>query len=71
MSKARCPICGCEKFYAKDPEDEYETCEFRCEDGEICFESEADKEKAFRITDDTETFCNRCSWHDKFDQLKK
>ena len=24
----KCPQCGCEKFYVKDPDDEYETYEF-------------------------------------------
>ena len=71
MSKAQCPICGCEEFYVKDPDDEYETFEFQCDDGEICFNPEADKERDFEITDDTDTHCNRCSWHDKLETLKK
>ena len=33
----KCPICGCEKFYLKDPDDEYETYEFELSDGEVAF----------------------------------
>ena len=34
----KCPVCGCIKFYVKDPADEYETYEFECNDGVICFD---------------------------------
>lgn len=71
MSKASCPICGCEEFYVKDPEDEYEIYEFSCENGEVCFDPEADKENAPDMGAETETYCNRCSWHDKLETLKK
>ncbi len=71
MSRAKCPICGCEEFYVKDPEDDYEIYEFRCEDGEICFDPEIDKEKIPDINDKTETHCNRCKWHDKMEKLKR
>ncbi|MFO8085167.1 MAG: hypothetical protein R6U27_12715 [Desulfobacterales bacterium] len=71
MSKAKCPICSCEEFYVKDPEDEYETYEFRFEDGMVCFESETEENKIDHIGDDTETHCNRCSWHDRLEKLKK
>ncbi len=71
MNKATCPICGCEEFYVKDPEDEYEVYEFSCENGEVCFDPDTDKESAPDIGDETETYCNRCSWHDKLETLKK
>jgi hypothetical protein len=71
MDIAKCPICGCEEFYVKDQEDDYETYEFRCEDGEINFDSAIDKEKISDIKDDTEAYCNRCRWHDKLEKLKK
>ena len=34
----KCPLCGCKKFYLKDPDDEYETYGFDCESGEACFD---------------------------------
>ncbi len=71
MGKAECPICGCEEFYVKDPEDDFETFEFSCEDGKICFNPEIDEEKLPDIKDETDTHCNRCSWHDKLETLKK
>jgi hypothetical protein len=54
----------------KDPDDAYETYEFECRDGEICFDAEVDTEACPEVGDDTETYCNACAWHDKFDQLK-
>lgn len=71
MNKAKCPLCGCEEFYVKNPEDEYDTFEFYCEDGQICFKQQADQEKFPGIGDETDAHCNRCSWHDKFKKLKK
>jgi len=38
-----CPFCGCEHFYVRNPDDEYETCEFDLKGGEPVFTSE-DKE---------------------------
>ena len=40
VSHMKCPVCGCIKFYVKDPVDEYETYEFECSDGVICFDSD-------------------------------
>ncbi len=71
MGMARCPICGCEEFYVKDPEDDYETYEFRCENGKLSFSSGIDKETLADIKDNTEAHCNRCSWHDKLEKLKE
>jgi hypothetical protein len=71
MGIGKCPICGCEEFYVKNPEDDYETYEFRCENGEIHFGPDIDKEKVPDINDEIETHCNRCRWHDKLEKLKK
>ena len=70
MGESRCPVCGCEKFYVKDPDDEYDTYEFECWDGEVCFDENLDAAECPEVTDGTETFCNACAWHDKFDKLK-
>lgn len=66
----KCPICGCEKFYVKNPEDEFETFEFRIADGRVAYEPEA-VEGAPEVGGATETFCNKCSWHGKIGDMKK
>ena len=67
----KCPKCGCEKFYVKDPDDEYEIYEFECPDGEICFDPDVDESLAPVVKKETETYCNKCTWHDKFEKLQK
>ena len=62
----KCPTCGCEEFYIKDPDDEYEIYEFTCEEGQVVFSEENDSEDVPEVRDDTEAFCNRCAWHGKF-----
>jgi len=71
MPEMKCPTCGCMKFYVKDPDDEYETCEFECRDGEIVFSSLVDESEAPEIKKQTETFCDRCVWHGEFGELEK
>jgi hypothetical protein len=70
MTKAKCPLCGCEKFYVKDPDDEYETYTFECRDGEVCFDPEAAGCDPPAPDADTQTFCDRCAWHDRLAALK-
>lgn len=65
-----CPLCGCEHFYVKNPEDEYETYEFDLRNGEILFASEDAKSACPEIGDDTEAFCDNCAWHGKWKQIK-
>ena len=66
-----CPTCRSRKFHVKDPDDAYETYEFECPDGEICFEDDVDPEQVPEITEKTETYCSRCTWHGEFGRLKK
>jgi hypothetical protein len=70
MSQSKCPVCGCEKFYVKNPDDEYDIYEFECRDGTVCFEEDLDGDECPEIDAGTETFCNTCAWHDKFEKLK-
>ena len=35
----KCPTCGCERFYIKDSDDEYEIYEFTTAKGTIEFDS--------------------------------
>ena len=70
MASMKCPDCGAQRFYVKDPDDQYTISEFSLEKGEIEYlDSEEDMDH-LEITEDTETFCDRCAWHDKFKTLK-
>ena len=59
----KCPLCGCAKFYVKDPEDEYGTYEFAWRDGNVEFDADVDPATCPELSDDTEVFCDQCSWH--------
>ena len=59
----KCPLCGCVSFYIKDPDDEYETYEFAWRDGNVEFSDDVDPDACPEIFDDTEVFCDQCSWH--------
>ena len=71
MTEIKCPLCGSLKFYVKDPDDEYEICEFECIEGEIVFQPELDADEVPEIRENTQTYCDKCAWHGKFDELKK
>ena len=65
----KCPLCGCEKFFVKDPEDEYETHEIGLNEGQVAL-CDADAAGDLKIVPDTETYCNKCAWHGKLRELK-
>jgi hypothetical protein len=67
----KCPICSCVNFYIKDPEDEYETYEFELKNGHVAFRSEDEAAAAPEVQDQTEAFCNQCSWHGRLQDLGK
>jgi hypothetical protein len=54
----------------KDPEDAYETYEIEIKEGELslCDPAEAGE---LQLVPDTETYCDKCSWHGKLQELKK
>jgi hypothetical protein len=60
----KCPVCGSVKFFVKDPEDEYETHEFELQGSQLRFSAEPQE-----VVPETETYCNRCSWHGRFKTL--
>ena len=70
MPEGKCPVCGCKQFYVKNPEDEYDIYEFECKEGKVCFDTDMDASETPEVNESTETFCNDCAWHDKFDKLK-
>ncbi len=66
----KCPVCGCNQFYVKDPDDEFTCYEFTIKEDQVCLSSEIDDSEAPDIENHTETYCNKCAWHDKFQALK-
>ncbi len=66
----KCPTCGCNNFYVKDADDEYDIYEFTCSEGRIEFNDLDADQDAPQITNERETFCNQCAWHGKFSELK-
>lgn len=66
----KCPLCGCVEFFIKDPDDEYETYEFGWRDGNVEFGADVDSSGCPEIYDDTETFCDKCSWHGSVKELR-
>ncbi|MDZ7582056.1 MAG: hypothetical protein U5R30_16085 [Deltaproteobacteria bacterium] len=66
-----CPICGCEHFDVKNPDDEYEICEFDLRGGEVVFASEEEESWRPEITDGTVSYCDNCAWNGKLNELKK
>ena len=66
----KCPVCGSLNFFVKDPDDEYETHEFELKDDNAVFASEPEESGSPDVKADTEIFCEKCSWHDKFEELK-
>lgn len=69
MRESKCPLCGSKSFFVKDPDDEYETYEFELKDGGPVFQQSLQDEEIPGIDSDTDTFCNRCSWHGPYGEL--
>ncbi len=67
----KCPSCGQQRFYVKDPEDEFETVSFDCSTGRICFDSEIEKEDIPEIFDGTRIYCDKCAWNGVVSEIKK
>jgi hypothetical protein len=71
MSEKKCPLCGSRSFYVKDPEDEYQTYSFDLKDGEVVFNQERCGEALPAVEVDSVAYCERCSWHGEFKNLKR
>lgn len=70
MKSDQCPVCGSSQFYVKDPDDEYEIYEFELKNGRITMIPSTDSTDMPAIKNQTETYCNKCAWHDRFQVLK-
>ena len=71
MAETKCPDCGCQSFYIKDPEDQYELFEFELKEGQIISSEKETDSNPLEVGDDTETYCDKCAWHDRFKNLKQ
>jgi len=65
-----CPVCACERFYVKGQEDEYDIQEFDLLDGEVLFTATETEGNRAEVQDETEIYCDNCSWHGKIKELR-
>lgn len=70
MAPMKCPDCGSQNFYVKDPDDQYNITEFKMAEGVIVYRDLISDSEPPEILEETETFCDGCAWHDKFKTLK-
>lgn len=66
----KCPTCGCQKFYIKDPDGGYDTHPIELKGGEVVL-CDPPAPDGIEILPDTETYCDRCTWHGKLRKLKE
>lgn len=69
MKNTKCPDCGATAFYVKDPEDQYNICEFTLEQGVVAYRSDMPEAERLPVFKDSEIFCDRCAWHDTLNVL--
>lgn len=70
MAPMKCPDCGSQHFYVKDPDDQYSIFEIVLEAGRIVFSDKETESDPVEVMEETETYCQRCAWHDRFKALK-
>ena len=66
----KCPVCGSLNFFIKDPDDVYETHEFVLKGENVVLDPEVAESGPPDLQVDTEVYCEKCSWHDRFEELK-
>ena len=66
----KCPVCGANEFFVKDPEDAFSAFEFEIREKRVVFADADQAAEAPEVSDATETYCTRCAWHDRLDKLK-
>jgi len=66
----KCPTCGCKRFYIKDTDDAYEIYEFTASNGNVEFDADIEAQNIPEITNEIETYCDKCAWHGKFETLE-
>jgi len=57
MTQMKCPACGSQSFYTKDPEDQYNIFEFDLKEGKVVFNPEVIESDPPEMVEEMETFC--------------
>ena len=65
----KCPVCSCEYFYVKNPDNPYKYYQFTCKDGQVHFGAEVNEDEVPDITDETQTHCIQCVWQGEYGKL--
>ena len=66
----KCPYCGHQRFFFKDPEDEFETFAFDCETGQVCFDPDLTLDDIPPLENETRIFCDKCAWNGAFSEIR-
>ena len=64
MKQMKCPDCGAQSFYVKDPDDRFTISEFSLEGGALEYTGDEPEDESIPVQDDSEIYCDRCDWHD-------
>ena len=70
MRQMKCPDCGAQTFYVKDPDDRFTISEFSLQGGTIEYTGDEPEEERIPVRDESEIFCDRCAWHDRLRVIK-
>ncbi|MBW2336188.1 MAG: hypothetical protein JRF47_05415 [Deltaproteobacteria bacterium] len=65
----KCPVCGCEYFYVKNPDNPHKYYQFTCKNGETHFSAEVNEDEVPEITDEIQTHCVQCVWQGEYGKL--
>ena len=69
--KLQCPDCRAQDFYVKDQDNKFNISEFSVATGKVEYVEDPAEDEHIPVSDDTEIYCDRCAWHDKFNKLQK
>ncbi len=70
MKQMKCPDCGAQSFYVKDPDDRFTISEFSLEGGGLEYTGDEPEDERIPVRDESEIFCDRCAWHDRLRVIK-
>lgn len=64
-----CPVCRCESFYIKNPQDRFETRDFEYKNGLVKYTETDDDVVGLEVTPECEIYCQRCAWHGPLEEI--
>lgn len=65
-----CPVCDCEYFYIKDPDNSAKYYKFKSAAGDIVFEEEDAAAHLNAAESEIMAHCIQCVWQGKLEELK-